>query len=158
MPPGNFSTDQRTESTEEQEKQRSVNVSNVSSFFFFFFPMSFQVDGWCCGCLLCLSFCIALSGSPVRSCPGVFSFFSDGLLLLVTFFFLPFVYHSITCSSLFPRRRYALSPLCFFRRVQPMFLHLSAFASVSIPHFVFVLSVELWYLSSGHLYYSKRTP
>lgn len=39
-----------------------------------------------------------------------------------------------------------------------MFPSVTAFTSTSIPHFVLLLSIKLGYPSSGHVYYSKRTP
>lgn len=39
-----------------------------------------------------------------------------------------------------------------------MFSSVAAFASIRISSFVSHLSIKPWYPSSGHLYYSKRTP
>lgn len=87
----------------------------MSNFLFYF--SSSLVDGWCCGCLFCLSLCTALPGcsSPVPPCPGVFMLtdcFSMSLSCCVfaLLFFPPLcdvTHHPAFCVlpmfSLFPR-------------------------------------------------------
>lgn len=124
--------------TTQKKRQRK---EYVVSFSFFFFCFSFYLS-W-------------LTTSAVAVCsvyPSVllsldlhFLFYPDGL------------FPQVTLSTLF------LTPLAPIRfsmhcSCSLYFFSLSTSESVSIPHFVFTLSIELWYPSSEHLYSYKRTP
>lgn len=151
LPLGRFSTERCTENTEEETKRRACQRVE---FFFFYLP------------------CLTAAAAAVCSVSP-----SVKLSLDVHLLFFPVLEFSCwwtvsTCHSLFLSSACCFSPFCSSLMLPtftpilssvhcPCSLHffsLSASASMSIPHFVFPLSIELWYPSSGHLYCSKRTP
>lgn len=132
----------------QRKKYREDSVSTCGVF------LSSLVDGCCCVCLFCLSLSTSLSGctSPVPPCPGVL--LQMDCFCVPVCFSLSSHFFSIICSFSVSYLQLP-SALC---SAGVLFLSLSASASISIPHFVLcLLSIELRYPSSGHLYCSKRT-
>lgn len=141
------------------DKEESVSTCWVFSFFvilFFFILPGWQLLLWLSA--LSLSISTALPGCtfPVPTCPGVLSLM-DSFLQVTVFFCLPAIVslHSVPCCRSPPLTFILTSAHC---PCSLYFFSLSTSASISIPHFVSTLSIELWYPSSEHLYCSKRTP
>lgn len=145
-PLGSFSTDRCTENTEEETERGGCQRVE---FFFFIFPgwrllLSVLSPQYSPGC-----------SSPVLPCPGVFLLmdcFGVSLSLSVSSLLFSSILFLADVTDLHPHPLFCVLPMF------SLFFSWSASASISIPHFVFPLSIELWYPSSGHLYCSKRTP